>query len=58
MSEPCLFNLSLLTMKALAIAYIGWAPSKYFEHIYDNTAHVIFLYIMECLNNQIMRSLI
>ena len=45
-------------MKALAIVYIGWSPSKYFEHIYDNTSHVIFLYIMECLNNQIMRSLI
>ena len=58
MSETFLYNLSLLTMKAPAIAYIDWAPSKYFGQIYNNIAYVIFLHIMECLHNQIMRSLI
>lgn len=45
-------------LKALVIAANDWAPNKYFELIYDKTAHFIFLYIMQCLHNQTVRSVI
>lgn len=55
--KPCLINLSLLKF-APVIAFIDWAYNKYVELIYNKISHFMFAYIMQCLHNQVVRSLI